>query len=211
MKSALKIKVCGMGEPENIAAVSALGPDYLGFIFYEGSSRFYRPSSSVPVKPEGIKHVGVFVNAELDRILEIKESLSLDVIQLHGTETPIFCEKLKASGVEVIKAFGVDQVFEFKTLDDYGCCDYFLFDTKADTYGGTGRAFDWQLLDGYLLSKPYFLSGGLSLENLSGLNDISDERFFAVDLNSRFEVAPALKNIGKLKEAFNILKNKERI
>lgn len=201
----LKIKVCGMSQASNIAAVADLQPDYLGFIFYPKSPRAISKVSAELIKyvPESIKTVGVFVNEDLEIVVDNILQFKLKAIQLHGSEEPAYCEALKEYGVEVIKAFGVGEGFEFDLLERYlKVVDYFLFDTQTEQHGGSGKQFDWSLLENYKLDKPYFLSGGIGLEQVEQVKDIDDYRFIAVDVNSKFEIQPGLKDIDKLKQFF---------
>lgn len=199
----MKIKVCGMKYPENISAVAALQPDYMGFIFYPQSPRFAIELDTIDVSAF---KTGVFVDENEGKVKKLIGKCQLDAIQLHGNESPQFCRLFKGK-VTVIKAFGVDENFDFEKLRAYSnSVDFFLFDTKTSTYGGSGKTFDWEVLNSYKLSIPFFLSGGLSLENLEEVKKIKHPQFYGVDLNSRFETAPALKDIDKLKKAFEILK-----
>jgi phosphoribosylanthranilate isomerase len=199
----MKIKVCGMKYPDNISAVAALQPDYMGFIFYPQSPRFV---AGLKLTGLAALRTGVFVNEQAERIGELIDQYQLSAIQLHGDESPQFCKLFKGE-VIVIKAFGVDQNFDFEKLSDYkDSADYFLFDTKTSKHGGSGQTFDWNVLSNYKLDIPFFLSGGLSLENLEEVKKIKHLQFYGVDLNSRFEIEPALKDIDKLKKAFEILK-----
>lgn len=204
----MKIKVCGMREPENIIQLGALEPDYIGFIFYPNSKRHV---SSLDIEelnriPKSIKKTGVFVNENLSVILDNIKHYGLDAVQLHGDELPAFCKEVSHYGVEIIKAFGVNAKFDFKLLKPYiNAADYFLFDTQTPRRGGSGKSFDWQILDNYPYSKPYFLSGGISLENIEEVKQIKGQRLYAVDLNSCFEDEPGLKNIEKIKEALMII------
>ncbi|MEJ6979971.1 phosphoribosylanthranilate isomerase [Pedobacter sp. P351] len=205
----LKLKVCGMRDAENISELAMLEPDYMGFIFYPQSKR-YAADLDVEVLnalPSEIKKTGVFVNAAYTEISQKIDTYKLDAIQLHGTESPEFCIRCKQLDVEVIKAFGVDKDFDFSDLSAYKeAVDYFLFDTKTDLHGGSGKTFDWNILQKYSLQKPYFLSGGLSADNLTEIKQINDPRLYALDLNSRFELEPGLKNIEKLTAVFNEIK-----
>ena len=207
----MKIKVCGMKNAANIAAVAQLKPDFLGFIFYPGSERFVgdaRPEVRTEIeKLTDIVRTGVFVNEPADTVLSHAQEFGLDAAQLHGGESPETCLAIKTAGLKVIKAFGLDESFDFNSLEGYDqVCDYFLFDTKTTQHGGSGRAFNWNLLDKYSLDKPYFLSGGLALENIEQIQNIKDERLYAVDLNSKFEVQPGIKDVQQLKQAFKQLK-----
>ena len=192
-----KIKICGMKYSENILEVSQLLPDYLGFIFYEKSSRFF--DGEIPEISKSIKKVGVFVNATLEEIKSKIKKHDLDLIQLHGNETPEFCSNLKQESIEVIKVFSVDDDFDFQILEAYeNVCDYFLFDTKGKLHGGNGFTFNWQILENYKSKKPLFLSGGIGIEEIAKIKTLNLP-IFAIDVNSKFEMEPGLKNINKLK------------
>jgi phosphoribosylanthranilate isomerase len=211
----MKLKVCGMKYPENMIEVAKLHPDYLGFIFYEKSARFFE--GSIPELPKSIKKVGVFVNATLEEILEKVKKYNLDAIQLHGEETPEFCNALchaelgsASHKIEIIKVFSIKDDFNFETIKPYESdCDFFLFDTKGKLPGGNGYAFDWTVLKDYPSTKPYFLSGGIGLEEtenvLSFLRRQESKYCYAIDVNSKFEIEPGLKNIELLKEFKNEL------
>lgn len=204
----MKIKVCGLKDPENIEAVAALKPDYLGFICYGPSPRYIAQLSAEKLRKieKNIKKTGVFVNEIEENINKLIDAYNFDVIQLHGDETPEFCENFK-NRVTVFKAFGLDENFDFGMLNNYvNKVDYFLFDTKTAAYGGSGKTFDWGMLENYKLDVPFFLSGGISLDNLDEIKKISHPQFYGVDLNSRFETAPGVKNISKLEQAFEIIK-----
>ncbi|WP_421944047.1 phosphoribosylanthranilate isomerase [Pedobacter sp.] len=202
--SKLKLKVCGMKFAANIAAVAALQPDYLGFIFYEQSPRFISDVSAELIKyiPSEIKTVGVFVDEDLDVVKKKVNLYQLKAVQLHGRESPEYCSELKSTfqSLEVIKAFGVDEDFNFAVLEEYkAVADYFLFDTKTKAHGGSGKTFDWKILDSYKLDKPYFLSGGIDLEHAEAISIIKDERLYALDINSRFETEPGVKDVERIK------------
>ncbi|QRY57702.1 phosphoribosylanthranilate isomerase [Sphingobacterium siyangense] len=206
---AIKVKVCGMKYPDNITAVASLGIDYMGFIFYDQSKRYVGQSSSSYIKDlDSLSKVGVFVNASLSEILDKITEFQLNAIQLHGNESAEFCLELKEkSTVSIVKAFGVDKNFDWIQLDPYAkIVDYFLFDTKSSSYGGTGVQFDWSLLDQYKLTTPYFLSGGLDPENIKTALERNDPRLYALDLNSKFEVEPGLKDIELLSHSINTIK-----
>ncbi|MDF2517851.1 MAG: N-(5-phosphoribosyl)anthranilate isomerase [Sphingobacterium sp.] len=206
---AVKIKVCGMKHPDNIAAVTALDIHYIGFIFYEKSKRFVGNTSREYIKGvKGVTKVGVFVNASLPEICHKIDEFNLNAVQLHGDESPQFCEELKQhTAVTVIKAFGIDQNFDWSVLDAYvGAVDFFLFDTKSSSYGGTGMRFDWSLLHQYKLERPYFLSGGLDVDSVEDALQANDPRLYALDLNSKFEVEPGLKDIDLLARSINSIK-----
>ena len=194
----VKIKVCGMRETENIRELLLLQPDYMGFIFYRKSKRFVGGILSpklVAEFPVSCKKTGVFVNPFMEEIELALEKYHLDAIQLHGNETPSVCSFVKSLGVEVIKAFSVDTDFDFDQLKKYqDVCDYFLFDTKGDSYGGNGITFDWQILKNEAIQKPFFLSGGIDPENIKDIENISPF-LYAIDVNSKFELSPGLKDI----------------
>lgn len=198
MKKRLLIKVCGMKYTENIQEVAELNPDYLGFIFFEKSPRYF--DGDIPKLPKHIKKVGVFVNESLKKINLLTEKYSLNAVQLHGSESPLFCSQLKESqsSVEIIKVFSVGEIFDFSVLEAYlDCVDYFLFDTQGKNHGGNGIMFNWHLLENYPYEKPFFLSGGIGVEEVSAIKRLQNRGLpmFAVDLNSKFEVQPALKEV----------------
>lgn len=207
--AALQIKVCGMRDPENIRQIAALSIDYLGFIFYAKSSRYTAQLPDLSAIPPHIKKIGVFVNATAAAINE-KIAQGLDGVQLHGQESPALCASLKSKNIIVIKAFGIDQDFNWQTLEPYlQVVDYFLFDTKSNQHGGTGQHFDWSILANYPFQKSYFLSGGLSLDNMQAAASMNDSRLIGLDLNSRFESAPALKDSNRIIQALKIINNEQ--
>jgi phosphoribosylanthranilate isomerase len=204
----MKIKVCGLKYPDNFREVSKLKPDYIGFICYKGTPRFIGdlPAAEVAKLPHKIIKTGVFVNETMDRIEELIDTYGFDAIQLHGSEGADLCGAFKGK-VIVIKAFGISKDFNFDSLHQYvGDVDYFLFDTKTSKHGGSGETFDWSLLDQYKLDIPFFLSGGISLDNLNEVKNIGHPQFYGVDLNSKFEMEPGLKDIDKLRTALEILR-----
>ena len=193
------IKICGMKFPENILEVGALLPDYMGFIFWEKSARYF--DGIIPELPKSIKKTGVFVNASLQEILEKITTHDLQAVQLHGHESVEFCTELKAkigSKIEIIKVFSVDENFDFEVLKSFETvCDFFLFDTKGKLPGGNGTTFDWEVLKNYPSTKPFFLSGGIGIEELTAVKQIlkTNLPIYAIDINSKFEIEPGLKNI----------------
>jgi phosphoribosylanthranilate isomerase len=192
----MKIKVCGMRDPENIAAVGRWNPDYMGFIFYDRSPRFAGnlDPAALDVLSEGVLRVGVFVDAPAVFVRQTAERYRLDLIQLHGDETPEYCLNLRRK-IPVIKAFGVANAGDPERALRYeGACDYFLFDAKTPQRGGAGVKFDRRLLDSYRGDTPYFLSGGIGPEDALLLRTAGQTRCVAADINSRFETAPALKD-----------------
>jgi phosphoribosylanthranilate isomerase len=206
----IKIKVCGMRDPENISGIVASLPDYLGFIFYPKSKRFvgFEPLSEVMYAvPESVKKVGVFVDEAPEKVLEIYRNWKLNVVQLHGHETPKYCRQIQNSGIHVFKAFSVDESFNFATLEAYsGVCDYFLFDTKGQLPGGTGQKFKWELLEKYIGNVPFFLSGGIDPDDLEVLRNFDHPRWRGIDINSGFEISPGIKNAEKVNQFINEIK-----
>ncbi|WP_298902527.1 phosphoribosylanthranilate isomerase [uncultured Psychroserpens sp.] len=206
----MKLKVCGMNYKNNIQEVALLRPDYLGFIFYEKSSRFF--NGEIPTLPDSIKKVGVFVNSSLESIAEKVMTHNLQAVQLHGKESPEFIKELirmfadsNFSLVEIIKVFSIKDDFDFSVLQPYeSLCNYFLFDTKGKLPGGNGYAFNWDILSKYPSSKPYFLSGGIGnseIENLKQFKATQASKYcYAIDVNSKFEIKPGLKNIFELEQ-----------
>lgn len=208
----LHLKVCGMGTAENILEVASLKPDYLGFIFFEGSSRNFK--GRIPPLPERIKKTGVFVNAPAEFILLKIRDYELQAVQLHGEESPEFCRNLKSQfpiekEIKLIKVFSVKETFDFENLRPYeGIADLFLFDTKGENKGGNGIVFNWELLKEYPSSTPFFLSGGIGLSEIDTLKDFigflerSGKRdlLYGIDVNSKFETAPGQKSKLPLKK-----------
>ncbi len=207
---------------ENIEAVAALEPDYMGFIFWEPSKRYVE--DNLPTLPSSIKHVGVFVDASIEEILEKVVQVPLDLIQLHGEETALFCAQLreklqllektqqKAKGTyKIIKAFSVGTTFSFERLTPYeSYCDYFLFDTKGPLPGGNGFTFDWHLMRSYTSHVPFFLSGGIGPADIPKLSEFLAsplaQKCHAIDVNSKFEISPGLKNQKELQIFINKLR-----
>lgn len=200
---ALQIKVCGMKDADNICELAKLPIDYIGFIFYNQSQRNVEQMPEVEI-PASIRKVGVFVNQTVTEIRKKIIEAGLQVVQLHGAESPEVCEQVRHMGVQVIKAFGIHKEFDWGKLTQYSThVDYFLFDTKSKQHGGSGCTFDWEILEGYNLTTPYFLSGGLSTENIRSASLIADNRLIGLDLNSKFEITPGIKNIKELQKALN--------
>ncbi|WMI65977.1 phosphoribosylanthranilate isomerase [Aestuariibaculum sp. YM273] len=219
----MKLKVCGMKYKDNIQAVADLQPDYLGFIFYEKSARCF--NTSIPDISKSIKKTGVFVNETLDFVIEQIQKHDLQAVQLHGEESPEYCKQLKNcnaelvsasldkdlkhlqvdKSLEIIKVFSIKDKFNFEVLTPYEqVCDYFLFDTKGKLPGGNGYTFDWNVLNDYPSTKPFFLSGGIGLDEAEKLNAFKQSPAstycYAIDVNSKFEIEPGLKHIEQLKQ-----------
>lgn len=201
-ENTLRWKVCGLREPANIEQVSRLQPDWAGFIFYPPSPRFAgaTPPEALAVLPPSVGRVGVFVNETPENILHTAEKFGLGWIQLHGDETPELCSRLRAENLRLIKVFRIaDRLPGPDVLDAYRpFAELFLFDTQTSAYGGSGKTFPWELLAGYNYPHPYLLSGGIGLHNLGQLQQISLPGCMGIDVNSAFETAPGLKDIGKL-------------
>lgn len=203
----LKIKVCGMRDQENIHAIAALYPDYMGFIFHPASPRYVTSPEPLDT-PHTIRRVGVFVNARTADILAIAAHYRLDTLQLHGSETPGQCHELKNAGYEIIKAFGISDKKDFTLTANYiDCCDLFLFDTRTPAHGGSGRRFDWQLLENYTGSSPFLLSGGISPRDAKEISKIDHPMLYGVDLNSRFEIETGIKDLNLLEPFIKILRS----
>ncbi|WP_297803572.1 phosphoribosylanthranilate isomerase [uncultured Polaribacter sp.] len=229
----MKLKVCGMKYVENIEQIVGLKPDYLGFIFYEKSKRNFE--GIIPEFSKSIKKTGVFVNEYIEIIISLVEEYRLDAIQLHGDESLEYVADLKnqlkerrtlfldenkqikkkknkhyisENEVELIKVFGIKDEFNFDYLKPYlEVVDFFLFDTKGKERGGNGTKFDWSILKKYPFRKPFFLSGGIGLEDVEAVQEIikSNLPIYALDINSKFELKPGLKNINEVKNFKNTL------
>ncbi len=207
----VSLKVCGM--KYNIEEVARLQPDYLGFIFWEPSKRYFE--GTIPQIDSSIKKIGVFVNADSNTVIEKVHQFNLNGVQLHGYESPEYCDALRrklvsigfeknSKQIQVIKVFSIKDNFDFKTLEPYEkVCDYYLFDTKGKLPGGNGYSFNWELLESYPSTKPYFLSGGIGPEEVESIKAFMQrpeaKYCHVIDVNSRFEIKPGLKDIEKLK------------
>ena len=224
----MKLKICGMKHNDNIEAVANLQPDYMGFIFYDKSTRSFQ-NKSIPELSNAIKIVGVFVNERLEVVLEKIKQFNLQAVQLHGNESPEYCKKLSSAchaklvsashkkslkqvQIEVIKVFSIKDSFNFEILKPYeDVCDYFLFDTKGKLPGGNGYTFNWDVLKDYSSTKPYFLSGGIGQNEIEKIrefkNSPASKYCYAIDVNSKFEIEPGLKNSDKLEKFKNELQH----
>ena len=194
------IKVCGMREAENIREVEALGIDWLGLIFWPHSSRYV--SECPDYLPRQAKRVGVFVDEDTETIKQVADDYALDIIQLHGHESPEQISHLSPlrSHLSIIKAFSIATASDLNQVKDYeGLVDYFLFDTKGPSVGGNGVQFDWQVLTDYHGHTPFLLSGGIGPEDAERIRAFHHPQCIGIDLNSRFEQSPGLKDINKLK------------
>ena len=203
----MKTKICGMKYPDNILEVGSLLPDYMGFIFWKKSARYF--DGLIPNLPQSIKKVGVFVDETIENVVKKVQKHDLQAVQLHGKESVEFCLNLKtqlAANIEIIKVFSVADDFDFSLLAPFeDVCDYFLFDTKGKLPGGNGTTFDWKVLENYPSTKPFFLSGGIGVEEMAAVNEIIKTNLpvYAIDVNSKFEIEPGLKNVPLCKEAIN--------
>ena len=238
----MKLKVCGM--KYNPEAIAEMQPDYLGFIFWEPSARSFE--GEMPILPDKIKKIGVFVDAPVDEVLQKIERYQLEGVQLHGKESPEYCENIREEAkiisssqtersrsqseksdikipqpqssfrndkkIELIKVFSIKDEFDFSVLEPYEeVCDYFLFDTKGKLPGGNGYVFNWKILERYPSTKPYFLSGGIGLDNVEAIQSFlrteASKYCYAIDINSRFEIEPGRKDIKKIKEFKKLLEH----
>ncbi len=206
----LQVKICGMRENANIKAVAELNPNFMGFIFYPKSKRYVGESFDNEIiysLPSNIETVAVFVNETHEKVLEISKKFQFAYVQLHGSETPEYCNKLKMKGIKILKAFGVHAAFDWSRLIEYQqVCDYFLFDTSSADYGGTGLKFDWSILSNYNPQKPFFLSGGIGSDDANTVLSLNYPYLAGIDINSKFEISPAIKDVNLLTEFLNKVK-----
>jgi len=213
-RKSFRIKVCGMTQPEQVDSLASIGVTFAGFIFYARSPRYvFRHLTISQLKNEkNINKVGVFVNTPLDEVLHMVDDCRLHMVQLHGDESPRYCEKL-ADYVSVVKAFRLsdNDNIEYMTRPFMEVCDMFMFDTMGAGYGGTGKKFDWNVLKEKLIGKPFFLSGGIQEDDVDDLHAFSREpvanALFAIDINSRFELSPGVKDMEKIKKFVKHLNN----
>jgi phosphoribosylanthranilate isomerase len=198
-----------MRDASNMLEVGKLLPDYMGFIFYPPSPRYVGEDFQMPVGLNNAIHrVGVFVNEHVDRMIELRARHNLSHVQLHGDEPVVVCEQLKKKGLNVIKVFRIGPDFDFSvTLPYKKAVDYFLFDTKGKHYGGNAQVFDWSILDQYDQEIPFFLCGGLTVENIQHVQRLKQMNLHALDLNSGVEDSPGVKNVLLIKEVIKKLEN----
>ena len=203
-----RIKVCGMTDLKQMHKLGEMGVEFAGMIFYHKSPRFImRHLKGYEVKKAKLKvfKIGVFVNASYDEVMNHVDNFGLDMVQLHGNETPYYCSRL-SSYISVIKAFRIaeDDNIAWKIKNYYEDSDMFMFDTEGESFGGTGRKFNWEKLRGAEISKPFFLSGGIEPGDSAGIKEFLTEpvakNMFAVDINSRFEISPGVKDMVKVRE-----------
>jgi phosphoribosylanthranilate isomerase len=198
----IRVKVCGLTDPLNAMDMVKAGADFIGYIFHRGSKRYVgdNPESGMfRTIPEKTRKVGVFVNENPDKVIEIANRFGIDMVQLHGQEPVGYCRTLRLAGIAVIKAFGVSEDFDFNCLTPFEeACDFFLFDTQSRYHGGSGTKFRWGKLNDYNLDKPFFLSGGIGPGDIQKIREFRHKSFYAADINSRFETAPGIKNAEKV-------------
>jgi len=201
----MKIKVCGMKDPDNIRQVAELPIQYMGFIFYEKSLRYIGTSFPVDLSfPDFLRRVGVFVNASEKEILEKVRQFGLTTVQLHGSENPELALSLKRKHLEVFKVFSIAGKADLQKTALYeDCCDYFLFDTKTPLHGGSGKSFDWSALSEYKGNRPFFLSGGIGPEDTERLQQFRHPQWAGIDLNSKFEQSPGYKDAAMISAFIN--------
>ena len=203
----MRVKVCGMTLPEQLEQLGGMGVTFAGFIFYPKSPRyvFKHLTTSQIRKENSVNKVGVFVNAGIEEVLHMVDECRLHMVQLHGDETPKYCEKI-ADYVSVVKAFRVSENdnLEWMIRPYMDVCDMFMFDTMGAGYGGTGKKFNWSMLKDATIGKPFFLSGGIEQGDEEKLKEFANlpvgKALFAVDINSKFEISPGIKDMEKVKE-----------
>jgi phosphoribosylanthranilate isomerase len=198
-----------MCDASNIMEVASLQPDYMGFIFYKPSPRYVGEEFNLPDDfPNTTERVGVFVNETTDVIKDLTEKFNLTTIQLHGSESPEQCKSLKERRLHIIKAFSVDDTFDFDQTEEYKpYVDFFLFDTKGKFHGGNAKRFNWEILKKYDQEIPFLLSGGLTPDNIEEIKALQGMNIYAIDINSGVEVKPGLKNVTAIKEVNELLDN----
>ena len=207
ISSDMMLKVCGMRDAQNMVDVAAQHPDLMGFIFYPGSPRFVGDAFEIPVNfPAHVGRVGVFVLESTDKIRELAKRHGLQFIQLHGGESVAQCAALKQHHLKVIKVFLIGEDFDFNEVREFvPVADYFLFDTKSKTYGGSGITFDWSILDRYSYDIPFFLSGGLTSQNCDKALALQHSKLAGLDFNSGLEKSPGIKDPAKVKEVYELM------
>ncbi len=197
----MMIKICGMRDPENIAQVAALSPMLMGFIFYDKSPRNAAGLDPEVIRrlPDFIRPVAITVNRDFDSIMALCRQYGFKIVQLHGEESPELCRRLREEGLTVFKAIPVDSDIDWNAVAAYeGAVDMFVFDTKSSSRGGTGRKFSWDILAGYPLSVPYLIGGGVGPDDIPAIISAMRPGMAGIDINSRFETEPGLKDLGLL-------------
>jgi phosphoribosylanthranilate isomerase len=208
MRIHLKIKVCGMREDDNIRQLIGLPIDYIGFIFYSKTPRYAGKLNRELLEsiPDNISKVGVFVNSSIDDVIRTVKEYKLDYAQLHGNEDETYCKKLKDEGIKIIKTFPVADLNEKKLKSYANACNYYLFDSSTRLYGGSGIKFNWDILTTLDIPLPFFLSGGIGEEHVDEILQFRHNQLYAIDLNSKFELKPGLKNIELLENFIKKIK-----
>ncbi len=205
------VKICGMRQAENIKDVASLQPDFMGFIFYKASPRFVDKTTlkqSLTVLHGSTSKVAVFVNEKVEDVVQTCLEFGIKAVQLHGQETPAECDELRKKGLTVIKAFPIGGAFDQNQLLPYvPFVDYFLFDTKTPSYGGSGKKFNWQLLKDYSLAVPYLLSGGIGPTDIDSIMEMKLPGMVGIDANSHLELSSGIKDLGKTKELIWKIRN----
>jgi phosphoribosylanthranilate isomerase len=196
------IKVCGLTDEKNLKAIANLNIDMIGLNFYPSSKRYLGENERfAALIPEHIENVGVFVDEEFEKVRQIAEKHKLDYLQLHGNETPEYCKRMQKF-TRIIKAFGITKDTNIdKQCRGYEMCDFFLFDTKTPLHGGSGKKFDWDILQTYSASIPFLLSGGIKPKDYVEIKKIEHTMLIGVDVNSKFEISPGYKDV-KLLHSF---------
>jgi phosphoribosylanthranilate isomerase len=202
----MRVKVCGIAEEEQLKKLAEIGATFAGLIFYPKSPRYAlrHMATSLIKKENSVNKVGVFVNATIDEVLHMVDECRLHMVQLHGDESPKYCEKI-ADYISVVKAFRVSDTdnIQWRIQEYMNVCDMFLFDTEGAGYGGTGKKFNWDKLKNVQVGKPYFLSGGIEPADVDRLKDFAAQpeakALFAVDINSKFEIHAGQKDLEKVK------------
>ena len=205
----MKIKICGMRDFENIQEVLSFQPDYLGFIFHPKSSRYVTNDRLEEIKAidfGSTEKVGVFVNEDPQQIISIAHQFDFNYIQLHGDEDDKTIQLLQDQGLKVIKVISVATEEDVKLTENYPSADYLLFDTKGQKRGGNGYQFDWSILKNLQTAQPIFLSGGLDIADVEGVQKKNIPQLAGLDFNSKLEVEPAMKDTVKIKELMNQIK-----
>lgn len=203
-----KIKICGMRDPNNIREVAELGPDYMGFIFYQSSPRYVGIDFKIPEDfPSSINRVGVFVNETAENILNTAIEHNLRYVQLHGNESSVLCGELQITGIKVIKVFSIGEEFDFSEIEPYKkVVNYVMFDTKGKFFGGNAHPFNWKILETYDQDTPFFLSGGISQDNVVDSFALRKMNLHAIDINSGVEKEPGMKDVHKIRTLIETLK-----
>ena len=204
-----RIKVCGITDENNFSELKKYHIDYFGFIFYKKSPRYILNNPDHAFIKNIKNKVAVFVDENIDTVISTLEKYDFSYVQLHGNESSDYCMKLKKTGIKIIKSYLIRTQEDFHSMKlDKESADYFLFDYKSDKYGGSGKTFNWEILNNKDFDKPFFLSGGLSLDNLNNLNNLNmindNEMLYGLDLNSKFEKSPGLKDVEKIGKLFNL-------